>query len=94
MADTTFSDFSTVILASWLQDVNNLVYRGIANGGAVPVTPAQVLTALGLNSGGTTAGRPATPFLYQSYFDTVLGQPVWCSQVSPAIWVNAAGVAV
>lgn len=94
MADTTFTDYVTPIIASWLQDVNNLVYRGIANGGPVPTTPAQVVTALGLTAGGSTAARPAAPSLYQTYVDTTLGQPVWCIQTSPVIWVNAAGVQV
>lgn len=44
--------------------------------------------------GGTTAQRPASPVLYMMYFDTTLGQPVWCKQASPAVWVNAAGVTV
>ena len=58
-------------------------------------TCAFVATATGtLNQGGATAARPASPTLYQSYFDTTLGQPIWCKQVSPAIWVNAAGVTV
>jgi NAD(P)H-dependent FMN reductase len=37
MADTTFTAQVTKILASWLQDVNDLVYRGIGTGG--PATP-------------------------------------------------------
>jgi hypothetical protein len=45
-------------------------------------------------SGGTTAARPALPVLYQPYFDTTLGLPIWCTQVSPAIWVTASGVPV
>lgn len=40
------------------------------------------------------AVRPGSPMLYQQWFDTSIGQPVWCTQVSPAIWVNAAGVQV
>jgi hypothetical protein len=44
--------------------------------------------------GGTTAQRPAVPLLYQMYFDTTIGQPIWCTQVSAPIWVNAAGIAV
>lgn len=43
--------------------------------------------------GGTTSARPASPILYQQYFDTTLGLPIWCSQATPSIiWVNAAGV--
>lgn len=45
-------------------------------------------------AGGTTAARPAPPTLYQSYIDTTLGLPIFCTQVSPPIWVSASGVAV
>jgi len=39
--------------------------------------------------GGTTANRPASPVLYQRYYDTTLSIPVWWNGVN---WVNAAGV--
>lgn len=46
-------------------------------------------------TGGTTAGRPASPYRYQYYFDTDLGQPIFASQITPSVvWVNAAGVTV
>lgn len=45
-------------------------------------------------SGGTTGARPTPPTLYQGYFDTTLGLPITCTQVSPPIWVTASGVAV
>lgn len=61
----------------------------------------QMLSFLGINSnpiswtGGPTVSRPATPTLYQVYFDTTLQQPVVASQVTPTvIWVDAAGVPV
>lgn len=60
---------------------------------------AAAVSAVGYQ-GGTTAQRPTTTtlpgvILYQSYFDTTLGFPIWCKQVSPSIiWVNAAGVVV
>jgi hypothetical protein len=46
--------------------------------------------------GGTTAQRPASPQLYQDYFDTTLGFKICAKQISPSvIWVNiATGVAV
>ena len=44
--------------------------------------------------GGNTSARPATPILYQSYFDTTLQFPIFCTQVSPPIWVSSSGVAV
>jgi hypothetical protein len=40
-------------------------------------------------AGGTTGSRPGSPTLYQTYFDTTLGLPVWWSGSN---WVNAAGV--
>lgn len=45
-------------------------------------------------AGGPTSGRPAVPLLYQPYFDTTLGLPITCAQVSPPIWVTASGVTV
>lgn len=45
-------------------------------------------------SGGTTAARPATPKLYQPYLDTTLGFPIYCTQVSPPIWISASGAVV
>jgi hypothetical protein len=44
--------------------------------------------------GGTTAARPAVPTLYQTYVDTTLGVPIFCTQVSPPIWINSVGVVV
>ena len=51
------------------------------------------IASLTSGAGGPTTGRPASPLLYQSYFDTTLGFTVWCSQLTPSIvWVNAFGV--
>lgn len=47
MADTAFISHTTVIQATWLNDVNAAVYKGLANNGAIPTTPAQVLTSIG-----------------------------------------------
>jgi hypothetical protein len=44
MTDTTFVNMSTVIAASWLQDVNNSVYRGIG----AAATPQAVLSNIGV----------------------------------------------
>jgi hypothetical protein len=45
--------------------------------------------------GGTTAQRPTAPVLYQQYFDTTLGKPIWCSQVtSSVVWKDATGATV
>lgn len=46
---------------------------------------------------GPTLNRPVPIVVGQFWFDTSLGpygQPIWCGQVTPAIWVNAAGVQV
>jgi hypothetical protein len=45
--------------------------------------------------GGATSARPVSPTLYQPYFDTTLGLPLTCSQITPTvIWVTASGVSV
>lgn len=45
--------------------------------------------------GGTTANRPTSPALYQQYFDTTLGYPIWCNQITPSVtWCDATGAAV
>lgn len=68
---------------TWAQVDNN--FLNLANAANAVVQP----------SGGITASRPSMPILYQYYFDTTLGFPVWCSQIVPSIvWVNAAGVVV
>jgi hypothetical protein len=43
---------------------------------------------------GPTVDRPIPSFVGQPYFDTTLGFMVWASQLSPAVWVDAAGVLV
>ena len=45
--------------------------------------------------GGTTAQRPTNPQIYQQYFDTTLGLPIWCETVTPSVtWTDAAGNSV
>jgi hypothetical protein len=51
-------------------------------------------SSYGPDNVGSTANRPNPPTLNQEYMDTTLGQPIWCEQVSPPIWLNAAGVQV
>lgn len=46
---------------------------------------------IAIPQGGTTAARPGTPVLYQQYFDTTLGYPVWWNGTN---WVNATGATV
>lgn len=38
--------------------------------------------------GGPTSGRPGSPILYQTYFDTTIGYPVFWSGTA---WLNASG---
>jgi hypothetical protein len=47
MADTTFTDAVTVLVAAWAQDVNNTVYRALGTGGVAPATAAAVVANLG-----------------------------------------------
>lgn len=55
MTDTTFVDRQApTIKASWLNDINKAVYRAIGAGGVAPVTPANVLTNLGITAGGAS----------------------------------------
>lgn len=67
---------------SWAQEDQNMIALAAAVNANLPP------------SGGNTASRPATPILYQYYFDTDLGLPIWCTQVSSPIWVTASGVPV
>jgi hypothetical protein len=46
-------------------------------------------------AGGNTASRPSLPKLFQYYFDTTLGIPIWCNQITPTVtWVAASGASV
>ena len=49
----------------------------------------------GINWGGGTP-RPASPTVYQMFFDTNLvpPQPIWCTNIAPITWVNSAGAQV
>jgi len=51
MADTTYTDFSTVVQANWLNDANRLVYRLCGLGGTPPTTTSDIRTNLGFTSG-------------------------------------------
>jgi hypothetical protein len=50
MADRTFTngDTSNPVDASWLQDVNNVVYRALGNAGVAPSTAAEVIANLSI----------------------------------------------
>lgn len=62
----------------------------------ISVLAAFFATGSGTVSSGTTATRATIvpSFIGQFYFDVTLGFPVWIKQISPAIWVDAAGVPV
>lgn len=65
--------------------------------GATADVPLSILAAfIGANtpSFGPTVSRPVPGFIGQQYFDTTLGFMVWAKQLSPVIWVDAAGVSV
>jgi len=67
---------------------------GVVTGQTADV-PLAILTAFlfsGSVTSGPTVNRPVPQFVGQGYFDTTLGFMVWCSQIFPAVWVNAAGV--
>lgn len=58
MADTTYVDGQQpLIYAAWLNDINNVVYRVLGSGGAVPTTVAQLLANLGLTGTVTVGGN-------------------------------------
>lgn len=60
----------------------------------IPLSVLSLFVAVGSSTSGTTAQRPVPTFVGQPYFDTTLGFMVWCKQLSPAVWVDAAGVAL
>lgn len=70
----------------------------------VDYSPQTPITAAWLNAvtqvlftgvSGSSANRPTVNlYIGMPFFDTTLGQPIWMKQVSPAVWVNAAGVPV
>lgn len=63
--------------------------------GAVADVPLATLAQFILGAGGSAGPtRPSPQYQGQPFYDTTLGQPIWCQQISPPIWHNAAGVAV
>src|ERR1700744_1157072 len=50
MASTTFVN-GTVVIPTWLNDVNTVVYTALGSGGVVPATAAQVRTNIGIGLG-------------------------------------------
>ena len=61
MANTTFVDQNTVVVASWLNDVNDVVYDVLGNGTTVPITKTEVKDNLGVVSRTTATGSAVLP---------------------------------
>lgn len=55
MANTTFVDQTTVIVAAWLNDINTTVYNLLGNGTVVPANVATLRTNIGLGTLATQA---------------------------------------
>jgi len=82
--------------ALFLQSPGALGTMSTQDANAVAITGGSVDGVNVASKRGNTAGRPSPPpFLGCQYFDTDIGQPIWCSAITPSpIWVNAAGVSV
>jgi len=69
---------------------------GVVTGQTADI-PLSVIAAFVLaNSPGSgpTIQRPTPTFIGQPYLDTTLGIMIWCLQILPIIWIDAAGVSV
>lgn len=61
----------------------------------IPLSVLSSFFGLSVPAGaGPTINRPAPQTLGQQYLDTTLGIMIWAKQLSPAIWIDAAGVQV
>lgn len=61
----------------------------------IPLNVLQGFLATGSGAtSGPTSSRPVPFYLGQPYLDTTLGFMIWASQLSPAVWIAASGVAV
>jgi hypothetical protein len=69
---------------------------GVVTGQTADIPLSALAAFVGQNStqSGPTSGRPTPSFIGQFYFDTTLGLPIYCGQIFPVVWVNAAGVSV
>lgn len=71
---------------------------GVVTGQTADIPLSTLAAFISVAGGGTTSGptlgRPVPTFVGQPYFDTTLGFMVWCSQLIPSLWVDAAGVVV
>ena len=57
MASTTFVDNSTVVIASWLNDVNSVVYNLLGNGTIIPASKPALLASINAPSIDVTVQR-------------------------------------
>mgnify|MGYP006284297139 CR=1 FL=1 len=64
MASTTFVDGSTVIVASWLNDVNGLVYSGTFQSSTVSLTGSVTVPVVKSNTTLTLQSNGSTPCFY------------------------------
>lgn len=77
------------------QLANNDTVTGVVSGTTADIPLSNIVKFVISSAGsGPTSSRPVPSVVGQSFFDTSLGQPIWASQLSPIIWVNAAGVQV
>jgi hypothetical protein len=60
----------------------------------IPLSVLATFVQAGSPQSGPTTSRPVPVFVGQPFFDTTLGYMVWCSQITPSIWADAAGVSV
>lgn len=69
---------------------------GVVSGQTADIPLSALAAFIGQNSpqSGPTASRPVPGFVGQFYFDTTLQIPIYCQQILPVNWVDAAGVSV
>lgn len=60
----------------------------------IPLSALALFIGSNVPANGPTGSRPVPSFIGEQYFDTTLGYVVWVKQISPAIWVNAAGISL
>lgn len=75
---------------------NTDTVTGVVSGQTADIPLGILASFIGANTPGSgpSTSRPVPGFVGQQYFDTTLGYMVWAKQLSPAVWVNAAGIAL
>jgi len=89
MASTTFIDGSTPITASWLNDVNKVVYTLISVNGSVPNNLDQLVANLGL-SGMARQSASSVGILGGSINNTTIGATTASSGKFTTLWATGA----